>query len=95
MALKTNLCELSQCCWIQVSKHVTSEMCSVLHYTAERGCMAKIGEAWLGPPAFSKAGRGLNQKDLAKTVLRTGFQAIRLRIASTGARRDGNPIAHK
>ena len=51
MALKTNLCELSQCCWIQVSKHVTSEMCSVLHYTAERGCMAKIGEAWLGPPA--------------------------------------------
>jgi hypothetical protein len=30
-------------------KHVTSEMCSVLQYTAERGCMAKIGEPWLDP----------------------------------------------
>ena len=33
----------------ETSKHVTSEMCSVLQYTAERGCMAKIGEPWLGP----------------------------------------------
>ncbi len=30
------------------SKHVTSEMCSVLQYIAEHGCMAKIGEPWLG-----------------------------------------------
>ena len=33
----------------QASKHVTSEMCSVLQYSAQRGCMAKIGEPWLGP----------------------------------------------
>ena len=31
------------------SKHITPEMCAVLRYTAERGCMAKIGEPWLGP----------------------------------------------
>ena len=31
------------------SKHVTPEMCAVLRYTAEHGCMAKIGEPWLGP----------------------------------------------
>jgi hypothetical protein len=31
------------------SKHVTPEMCAVLQYTAEHGCMAKIGEPWLGP----------------------------------------------
>ena len=30
-------------------KHVTPEMCAVLRYTAEHGCMAKIGEPWLGP----------------------------------------------
>jgi hypothetical protein len=33
----------------QIKEHVTSEMCSVLQYTAEHGCMAKIGEPWLGP----------------------------------------------
>ena len=33
----------------QAAKHVTSEMCSVLQYSAQRGCMAKIGEPWLGP----------------------------------------------
>lgn len=33
----------------KVSKHITSEMCSVLQYAADRGCMAKIGEPWLGP----------------------------------------------
>src|SRR5262249_13107432 len=31
------------------SKHVTPDMCAVLQYTAEHGCMAKIGEPWLGP----------------------------------------------
>jgi hypothetical protein len=31
------------------SKHITPEMCAVLRYTAEHGCMAKIGEPWLGP----------------------------------------------
>jgi hypothetical protein len=31
------------------SKHVTPEMCAVLRYTAERGCMARIGESWLDP----------------------------------------------
>ncbi len=31
------------------SKHITPEMCTVLRYTAEHGCMAKIGEPWLGP----------------------------------------------
>ena len=31
------------------SKHVTPEMCAVLRYTAEHGCMAKVGEPWLGP----------------------------------------------
>ena len=31
------------------SKHVTPEMCAVLRYTAEHGCMARIGEPWLGP----------------------------------------------
>jgi hypothetical protein len=31
------------------SKHITPEMCAVLRYTAEHGCMAKIGELWLGP----------------------------------------------
>ena len=30
-------------------RHVTPEMCAVLRYTAAHGCMAKIGEAWLGP----------------------------------------------
>ena len=30
----------------QIKEHVTSEMCSVLQYTAEHGCMAKIGEPW-------------------------------------------------
>ena len=30
-------------------KHITPEMCAVLRYTAEHGCMAKIGEPWLGP----------------------------------------------
>ena len=33
----------------KASKHVTSEMCFVLQYAADRGCMAKIGEPWLGP----------------------------------------------
>jgi hypothetical protein len=33
----------------QASKHVTPEMAAVLRYTAEHGCMAKIGEQWLGP----------------------------------------------
>jgi hypothetical protein len=33
----------------EASKHVTPEMCVVLRYTAEHGCMAKIGEPWLGP----------------------------------------------
>jgi hypothetical protein len=42
----------------QTSKHVTSEMCSVLRYTAERGCMAKIGEPWLGPARLLE-GQGL------------------------------------
>jgi hypothetical protein len=28
------------------SKHITAEMCAVLRYTAEHGCMAKIGEPW-------------------------------------------------
>ena len=40
------------------SKHVTSEMCSVLQYTAARGCMAKIGEPWLGPARLLE-GQGL------------------------------------
>ena len=31
------------------SKHITPEMCAVLRYTAEHGCVAKIGEPWLGP----------------------------------------------
>ena len=35
------------------SKHVTPEMCAVLRYAAEHGCMAKIGEPWLGPARFS------------------------------------------
>jgi hypothetical protein len=34
---------------LEESKHVTAEMCAVLRYTAEHGCMAKIGEPWLGP----------------------------------------------
>jgi hypothetical protein len=34
----------------EASKHVTSEMCSVLRYIAERSCMAKIGEPWLVEP---------------------------------------------
>ena len=42
----------------KASKHVTSEMCSVLQYTAERGCMAKIGETWLGPARLLE-GQGL------------------------------------
>ena len=29
------------------SKHVTPKMCAILRYTAEHGCMAKIGEPWL------------------------------------------------
>jgi Arabinose-binding domain of AraC transcription regulator, N-term len=33
----------------EASKHVTPEMCAVLRYTGEHGCMAKIGEPWLGP----------------------------------------------
>jgi hypothetical protein len=33
----------------QESKHITPEMCAVLRYTAEHGCMAKIGEPWLEP----------------------------------------------
>ena len=28
---------------------LSPEMCAVLRYTAEHGCMAKIGELWLGP----------------------------------------------
>jgi len=40
------------------SKHVTAEMCSVLQYAAERGCMAKIGEPWLGPARLLE-GQGL------------------------------------
>ena len=36
-------------------QHVTSEMCSVLRYTADHGCMAKVGGPWLGPAAFWKA----------------------------------------
>ena len=32
----------------EASKHVTPEMCAVPRYTGERGCMAKIGEPWLG-----------------------------------------------
>jgi len=32
----------------EASKHVTPEMFAVLRYTGERGCMAKIGESWLG-----------------------------------------------
>jgi hypothetical protein len=31
------------------TKHINPEMCAVLRYTAEHGCMAKIGEPWLGP----------------------------------------------
>ena len=33
----------------EASKLVTPEMCAVLRYTGEHGCMAKIGEPWLGP----------------------------------------------
>jgi hypothetical protein len=36
------------------SKHVTPEMCAVLRYTAEHGCMAKIGEPWLNPARLLK-----------------------------------------
>ena len=31
------------------SKHLTPDMCAVLRYTGEYGCMAKIGGPWLGP----------------------------------------------
>ena len=42
----------------KASKHINAEMCSVLQYTAERGCMAKIGEPWLGPARLLE-GQGL------------------------------------
>jgi hypothetical protein len=39
-------------------QHVTSEMCSVLRYTADHGCMAKVGGPWLGPARLLE-GQGL------------------------------------
>ena len=39
-------------------QHVTSEMCSMLRYTADHGCMAKVGGPWLGPARLLE-GQGL------------------------------------
>ncbi len=66
----------------QASKHITSEMCSVLRYTAERGCMAKIGGRWLGAARLLEA-QGL----IALWCCLDGHYAARLTPAGAEALR--------
>ena len=58
------------------SKHITPEMCAVLRYTAEHGCMAKIGELWLGPARLLER-QGLIVLALPRRSLRGAADASR------------------